>query len=230
MDIKSILERVTQMRKARGHSERSISLAAGLSADTIRNWRRRMNTEKDPGINMRSINAIAAALEVKPDWLLNGDGDSTNYAASEMKQLKILEPSSDLRHVSVYDIEASAGDGAVVTMDDPLYQIGFSHQMLSTITNAQNDELAVIRVRGDSMMPTLADGDMMLVDTTKRNTNYDGMFILRYDDVLRVKRIDFNPSTRKLWVKSDNPVYEPFEVERSDLDVVGRVVWISRRV
>lgn len=230
MDMKQILERISLCRKDAGVSERALSISSGMSPDGIRNWRRRVDAGEDPGANLRSIEMVANALGVSRDWLATGQEDAAQPSDAPIPAVAKPQIYDNLRHVSVYDIEASAGDGAIVTMDAPLFDIGFSQEMLSGITNARNEELAVIRVRGDSMLPTLMDGDMMLVDTTKRNTNYDGMFILRYDDVLRVKRIDLNPSNRKLWVKSDNPAYDPFEVDRSDLDVIGRVVWIGRKV
>ena len=229
MDMKAILDRITYCREQMGMSERSVSIAAGMSADGVRNWRRRMEKGEEPGANLRSLEQMAQVLGVSRDWLVDGIApDNADIVDPTAGPGAFMQAA--LRQVAVYDIEASAGDGAVVTMDDPLFNIGFSQEMLSDITSAQNDELAVIRVRGDSMLPTLMDGDMMLVDTTKRNLNYDGMFILRYGDVLRVKRIDVNPATRRLLVKSDNPAYDPFEVDRDDLDVIGRVVWVGRKV
>jgi len=230
MDMKQILERISLCRDSVGISERALSLAAGMSADAIRNWRRKVDKGDEPGANTRSIEMVANALGVSREWLLTGleDGEITRPdPQSTVARPQIFD---NLRHVSVFDIDASAGDGAFLTDDEPIYEIGFPRELLGSLTQARNEEVAVIRVRGDSMLPTLMDGDQMLVDFTQRNTNRDGMFILRYDDVLRVKRIDINPTNRRLRVKSDNPVYDTFEVNPADLDVVGRVVWIGRRV
>lgn len=227
MEIKDILDRIGLMQDRSGDSDRAVSLRAGLSADAIRNWRRAYREGRDAGINRRSIDAIATAMGVSPEWLETGaeeiGGNTIIRAASPQVMNK-------LRHVVCYDIEAEAGQGSLITIERPMFEIGFSPEMLRWITSAPNESLALIRVRGDSMLPTLMDGDWMMVDTTKRNLNYDGLFILRYEDVLRVKRIDKNPATGRFLVKSDNPAYDPFEVDREDIDVVGRVVWIGRRV
>lgn len=227
MDIKGILDRIDAVTERTGDSDRAVSLRAGLSADAIRNWRRAQREGRDAGANKRSVEAIAHALGVSPDWIETGEeevgGDTIIRAVSPQVVNK-------LRHVVCYDIEAEAGGGSLITIERPLFEIGFSPEMLRWITSAPNESLALIRVRGDSMLPTLMDGDWMMVDTTKRNVNFDGLFILRYEDVLRVKRIDRNPATARFLVKSDNPAYDSFEVERANLDIVGRVVWIGRRV
>ena len=51
------------------------------------------------------------------------------------------------------------------------------------------------------------------------------------DDLLRVKRLTMNPTTKLLTVKSDNPEYETYrDIRPDDLIIVGRVVWIGRRL
>jgi phage repressor protein C with HTH and peptisase S24 domain len=230
MNMKQILERITLCRGEAQISERALSLAAGLSADAIRNWRRKVENGQEPGANARSIELVATALSVSREWLMTGADDGSVGSADEQSKVGRPRIFDNLRHISAYDIEASAGHGAIITDEEPIYEMGFSKELLGALTSARNEELAVIIVRGDSMLPTLMDGDQMLVDITQRNTNRDGMFILRYDDVLRVKRIDVNPANLRLRVKSDNPGYESFEVNPADLDVIGRVVWVGRRV
>jgi phage repressor protein C with HTH and peptisase S24 domain len=234
MDLKGILDRIDVMQE-RLHirSDRDLSLRAGLSSDAIRNIRRRVaaGEEGDGGVRPATIDALALSLGVSPAWLSTGEEDiGTESGRPSIVRTVSPQVLADLRRVKCYDIEAAAGGGAVITIEEPLWEIGFSPQMIRAFTSAPNDALALIRVRGDSMVPTLMDGDWMMVDTTKRNINYDGLFILRYDDVLRVKRVDKNPATGRYLVKSDNPAYDAFEVEAFDLHVIGRVVWIGRRV
>lgn len=229
-DMTAILGRIRLIQERLGISERHLAIQAGLSPDAIRNWRRRMlNEDGDVGAHKHSLASLAKFSGVSQQWLETGLED---IGVEDHQIVRTPTPSvmSGLRRIACYDIEAEAGSGAVVTIEQAMFEIGFSPEMLRNITNAANEQLALIRVRGESMLPTLVDGDWMLVDTTKRNINYDGLFILRYLDVLRVKRLDRNPSNGRYLVKSDNHNYETFEVDGSDLDVVGRVVWIGRRI
>jgi phage repressor protein C with HTH and peptisase S24 domain len=88
--------------------------------------------------------------------------------------------------------------------------------------------LSAIVVAGDSMEPTLRDGDEILVDRAQRPLR-DGVHVVRVDDALLVKRIDTSrPGV--LTLMSDNPSYRPLELPPPDVQVIGRVVWKSGRL
>jgi phage repressor protein C with HTH and peptisase S24 domain len=88
--------------------------------------------------------------------------------------------------------------------------------------------LSAIAVAGDSMEPTLRDGDEILVDRTPRPLR-DGIHVVRLDDSLLVKRVDTGrPGTIAL--RSDNKAYEPIELSPGEVQVIGRVVWKSGRL
>jgi phage repressor protein C with HTH and peptisase S24 domain len=227
MELKAILARIDALQRTQGISDYQLSLQSGMSADGIRNWRRRLkNGDGSGGAHARSLAKVAETLGVSIEHLTLG---AENTAPAKKLNLK-PHHEVGLWHLPVYDISAPASDGPYVTNEQPIYEIGFSAQMLAGLTNAQNEDLAILKVRGDSMLPTLMDGDQVLVDVSNKNLNQIGMFILRYDDVLQIKRIDRNPSTGNFLVKSDNPVYDPFEVQSDHLHVIGRVVWMGRRL
>lgn len=98
-------------------------------------------------------------------------------------------------------------------------------------TRAEN--LSIIKVRGDSMLPTLGDGDDIMVDRCRGSTGRleDGVYVLRRDDTLLVKRVAINPVTRRVTISSDNPAYPSWpDCDVASLDVVGRVIWAGRKV
>lgn len=59
-------------------SDRSVSMTATGSTDTIRNWRRAVDAGKNGGATTPKIYAVATALGVSPSWLLTGEGDPTD--------------------------------------------------------------------------------------------------------------------------------------------------------
>jgi phage repressor protein C with HTH and peptisase S24 domain len=82
------------------------------------------------------------------------------------------------------------------------------------------------------MEPTLSDGDPILVDTADAAERLrDGIYVLRVDDALMVKRLARSPATRKLLIKSDNPNYPSWDgCDPEAINVIGRVIWAGRRL
>lgn len=122
---------------------------------------------------------------------------------------------------------ASAGPGAMAAEEQPIGAFRFSSRWLRG-QGFDPSMLSAIVVTGDSMEPTLRDGDEILVDRAQRPLR-DGVHVVRVDDALLVKRIDTSrPGV--LALVSDNPSYRPLELPPPDVQVIGRVVWKSGRL
>jgi phage repressor protein C with HTH and peptisase S24 domain len=134
--------------------------------------------------------------------------------------------------VKLYDIEASAGAGSFDFDNNTVIQkLAFKKSWIRSSSNATEDDLAVITVSGDSMSPTLLEGDRILVDMTQQTLNNDGIYVLRSDGRILVKRVSSNPITNLCTIKSDNPYYESWnDCEPSKLDIIGRVIWMGRTI
>lgn len=145
-----------------------------------------------------------------------------------------LGAASDDRFVLVprLDIGASAGHGALTDEERALGPLAFRAAWLRRVGSGNTAALSVIQVSGDSMTPLLADGDDILVDTADAADRLrDGIYVLRHDDVLMVKRIAVNPSDRRLTIRSDNPHYPSWpDCDPGSLTVIGRVLWSGRRI
>ena len=74
-------------------------------------------------------------------------------------------------------------------------------------------------------------GDNILVDTDDRERLRDGIYVLRTDDALLVKRLSVNPATKRLTIRSDNDAYPSWDdCDPEGVAVIGRVVWVGRRL
>jgi phage repressor protein C with HTH and peptisase S24 domain len=129
-------------------------------------------------------------------------------------------------------VSASAGHGTYAEQESPVAQMAFDAAWLKKITSAPVADLSIIRVQGDSMMPTLNDGDDVLVDRSQAGrTLSDGIFVLRLDDTLMVKRLAVHPSNRTITISSDNSAYPSWiGCEPTSVNVIGRAVWAARRL
>ena len=129
-------------------------------------------------------------------------------------------------------VRAAVGAGSINEDRDTGARMAFDRHWLRTLTHARPDQLSVIKVEGDSMAPTLSSGDDILVDHADRGERLrDGIYVLRIDDALVVKRLALHPMGRTVTIQSDNPAYPDWPgCSLGDVDVVGRVLWTGRRI
>jgi len=141
-------------------------------------------------------------------------------------------PVVELVQVPMLDVEASAGHGALAELEMKSAQFGFDEKWLRKLTASRASSLSIIRVVGDSMEPALHDGDEVMVDLGDGSARLrDGIYVLRMDGALQVKRIAIEPTGKLVSVVSDNPAYPSWAgLERRAITVVGRVLWFGRRV
>ena len=131
-----------------------------------------------------------------------------------------------------HPVTVSAGPGAVVTEELGKPYFGFDERWLKGLTATPADRLSIVRVEGDSMSPTLNAGDDILVDLGDASDRLrDGIYVLRVDDSVVVKRIALHPMGRKVTVQSDNSAYPDWpDFGIDELNCIGRVIWAGRRV
>jgi hypothetical protein len=122
------------------------------------------------------------------------------------------------------DVAASAGPGAFVDGEIVLGAAAIDSALAERL-GLREGMAAIVRVRGDSMEPGLIDGDLIVVDRSRRAPDARGaVFVVRIDDVLMVKRVSRQASGPV--ATSDNPAADP--VPPGAIEVIGRVVWLMR--
>jgi phage repressor protein C with HTH and peptisase S24 domain len=129
-------------------------------------------------------------------------------------------------------VRASAGPGALVPGEVAKPYFGFDPRWLKGLTSTAPAKLSIIRVEGDSMAPTLNAGDDILVDPEDCAERLrDGIYVLRVDDALIVKRVALHPVGGQVTVQSDNPAYPDWpDCDMNRVDCIGRVIWAGRRI
>lgn len=128
--------------------------------------------------------------------------------------------------VRVFDIGVSAGPGALNDdHQEPLYYDFYPLSFLQGFTRANVSNLAIVRVVGDSMEPTLRNGDVIMVDMSQTSPTNHGIFVLAIDQETLVKRLQYEMSTKLVSVISDNERYKDEVMPAESLHIIGRVVW-----
>lgn len=155
----------------------------------------------------------------------------------EAPRVAAAETSAAFRDVDVVmvprlDVHASAGPGAVGASEARRGRIGFQSAFLRELSGGSPAVLSTIQVSGDSMTPTLSEGDEILVDRGDAAERLrDGIYVLRVDDALMVKRLAMSPIDRRIIIRSDNPNYPDWtDCDPASIEVIGRVIWAGRRI
>jgi hypothetical protein len=212
VDVRDTIERLA---RERGDDLASLSRLLGRNAAYMQQFIRRGVPRK---LDEEDRGTLARYFGV--DEVLLG-APSPSPAKAVRDRLKV---------VARLPIGASAGPGALAGEERPQVGMAFDPRFLRDLTT-NPDAISLIRVTGDSMVPTLSAGDDILVDTGDTADRLrDGIYVLRIDDAVNVKRIAMAPGKR-FTIMSDNPAYPPMTHWQPDqVTVVGRVVWVGRRV
>ena len=168
-------------------------------------------------------NILARHYGVSPEYLGAPSGFSESSAPYSY--------SDNFLSIAYYDVHASAGPGALNDQENILGTLPFDKRQLRELGCSEPKNLAVLKVDGDSMTPTLNHGDDILLDIRVEHARRDGVYVLRNEGALLVKRVSVNPATGLITVKSDNPLYETWEnCPAESIDLIGRVIWVGRKL
>lgn len=152
--------------------------------------------------------------------------------AKHEKALTPAQEADEMELVPFYDIQASAGFGAfnseVYAPDD---YIGLSKRWLE-VRGLYLNRLVFITASGDSMYPTISDGDMLLINRASTQPKDGKIYVFRQGDQLWVKRVQGIMGGIRL-ISDNKAVYSPVDVmfdEALDFEVIGQVVYIGHEM
>lgn len=156
--------------------------------------------------------ALAKVLETSSDYLLGIEDVST----------------SDM--VAVHEIDLAYGLGGTYS-DGHIDQQSqrFSRAWLESITRTPPSMLMMARGRGDSMQPTLQDDDIVLIDRSITHVReQDAIWALTIGDIAMIKRLRFRGD--RVLILSDNERVPVDEAHFEEVNIVGRVIFVGRRL
>ena len=230
-------DRLMDLARGRGVSLAALSAMLGRNAAYLQQFVRKGSPRKLEendrrtlatffGVDEAELGAPLAAMvvTVRTGGEIGGGGIGSGRIAVAAKSRATSAEWVDIPRLA---LGASAGPGALAGDEVAGDRLRFSQRWLRTL-GLDPVQLTVIEVAGDSMEPTLRDGDEILVDRSQRPWR-DGIHVVRIDDVLLVKRLE-QGAAGTIGVISDNPAYPRAERARADVAIVGRVVWKGGRI
>lgn len=206
-------ERIAALLADRRETQADLARALDVKRQSVNKW---MSGRSDPRKDI--VAKIAEYFQVSPAWLAYGSepgayGDSIHLESGDVV-------------IPVYDSEFSCGPGSEHSEfpQTARFMVVTPEWLGRYAGSANRNSLALFPCVGDSMAPTIGDGDLAIIDSSQTRIVGDAIYALSYSGSFFIKRVQVLPG--KIIVKSDNPGYSPFEVSGPDLDnikVLGRV-------
>lgn len=174
---------------------------------------------------------IAQACGTSVDAILYG----TEMQPNALTKMTPPEPidGADFVRVPFLEVRASAGRGRASLPAETVAaeHFLFSRSWLRSL-GVVPESAELLQAQGDSMYPTIHDGDLMLVDRGYGEVVHGKIYALVVNGLVIVKRVNFLAGGGMMLI-SDNDRYPSETIRRnevSDLSFQGRIAWYGRTI
>jgi phage repressor protein C with HTH and peptisase S24 domain len=179
--------------------------------------------------NSRYLHKIARELGTTPAFL-TGEIDDPSEGALPAPKAQDIAEQLDAVLVPQVEIGLSMGGGALIDDWPVVQQVPMSRSWLRSLTPSSPEHLMIAPGVGDSMMPTILDGDLTIIDRAQNTPRQqDRIWALTYGGWGMIKRLRALPDGT-LQINSDNPSVSPIIAYEGEAQIIGRVVGVVRRI
>jgi SOS-response transcriptional repressor LexA len=210
-DLKDILSRIKDILsseiKNKKVFDKDIAEALSISQATLATMKSRGR------IPYKQILEFCASRKISINWLI----------FNQVVQSLVDESEKFERIYYFKDIYASAGGGAE-NYDESSEYIKLDKEIVNYLGGKRAiKNIQALNVIGDSMEPTLNDGDMLFMDRGSINPNKNGVYVVSTPVGVFVKRLQLK-SNGTVALVSDNSSYSDESVRAEDIVVLGKVI------
>lgn len=173
------------------------------------------------------LHLIARELRTTPEYLTGATEDPAEGALPAPTASMVAD---QLDAVMIKEVDIAFGMGGTY-LDTPVAErmIPFARNWLRNFTDAPPEMLAFARGKGDSMMPTILDGDICLIDLSRRRLNeQDAIWAVAYGEIGMLKRLRAMPDGT-VKIMSDNQSVRVETATDGELHLIGRVCGVIRK-
>ena len=164
---------------------------------------------------------VTANIKIKIKEVFNIDFDSD--VDNEGNIINTKKKSSNIISIPFYPVKAAAGEGVNVPEYAEKDVIHFDKRWLQAVVGHNPEHLSLIIAEGDSMLPDIQDGDLLMVDDSIREVIPNKTFVIKQDDKYRVKKLK-TELNGDIQIISNNPNYKTETMDR-ETEIIGQVIW-----
>lgn len=228
-DFSLLSDRIRYVLDHYKKTQRALAEIAGVKPPSVSAWLKGTTL----GINSQAAKRISEALNVSLNWLIDGKGDPD----PKLSPIEVFDDANpdecqdndQIVFIKDLNMAFGCGHGHEPTWEEANISKPRAYRLSWFQRHGRKPENCVTAyVDGDSMEPTLCDGDSVLIDTSDKYRIDSGhVYAFYIFDELKIKRL-YRNSRGDVTVVSDNPTYER-EVFRHDdesivMNLIGRVI------
>jgi phage repressor protein C with HTH and peptisase S24 domain len=183
----------------------------------------------EPAQGSKFLHKIAAAVETNAAYLMGETDDPEPGAVMSLEDTR-NEPDDDLVEIDSIDLAYGMGGTFLDTDYISVEKVKMSHKWLRQFTNSPPSMLCSTRGMGDSMMPTIHDQDVVIIDRSQTVPEMgDKIWAIVYSGWGMIKRLRAQPDGT-IRISSDNQLVRDDFAAQGDMYIVGRVIAVVKSV
>lgn len=217
-------QRIEALLAEKGWSQAELARRIGVSQATI--WKLVSGESR----GSKYLVLIARSLGTSPEYLM-GDTDDP-HPGDGWTELQRRAAGPDMSQIMmIRQIDLRFGAGATYLEQHVEENLGaFPRGWVRQFTDAPAEKLVWTRTKGNSMAPTINDGEPILIDMREKSID-DGDLIwaFAYGETGMIKRLRPHPDG-SVEILSDNQNVPPARAVDGELHLVGRVVAVLKRI
>ena len=219
-------DRINQRMRDLGLQHKDLVAATGASKGTVTNW---INGVNNP--TGKRLVQLAQALKTTSSWLLTGN------STPEFTQVEPWDSNTPLDDDEIEipffkDFSFACGGGSIgEAIANETRKLRMSKATLRNLSIMKENAVAATAI-GDSMSPTIKDGDTIHIDLGRKNIKDGKIFAICFGGLFYCKRL-YNLPLGGVRIVSDNSTEFPEmhlnaqEIIDQQLEIIGWVWQIS---
>lgn len=198
-------------------TQSGLARALNKSPQVVKNWESR-------GVSKEGMISAERVIGCSALWIEDGRGQMLSAAESGYIRLELL------------DVDSASGSGiAAKDLPEILTRVDVLESWVRSTIGVGGDlsSVKLITSHGISMQGSIQNGDILFVDSSVRNYDADGLYVISRDGRMQVKRLQ-KKHNGVLAILSDNKEFEPEHLDAKEAEAVqicGRVLaaWTVKR-
>lgn len=199
-----------------------IARKIGVAASTIG---RPLSGAAKTRLSQRTIEKLRNAFPRFPGWT-NLAEDRRPYSPAPVMTRNF---ESETLSIPMLDLGYGMGATFLDNADPDIHVRQFPREFVRMFSSAPEEYLCWSHGIGDSMEPTISDRDPFLIDRSRREIFIsEQIWVLAVGGLGMVKRVRVDG--KKIVLASDNPNVRDYQPGDQELNIIGRVVAVVKRI